>query len=125
MLAHAMEIVRASSRPMAVLWGAEFFVHFNDACRSVIGDRYPMVAGRPAVVAWSELWEAAGHRAELALRGEASAMTAVRLAASRDGQRVETRYDVVFSPLPGEAGGAAGVLCAFNEIPPDEPGNSA
>ena len=116
MLDHALQIVRASAQPMAVLWGAEFFVHFNDACRSVIGDRYPMVAGRPAVVAWSDLWEAAGHRAELALRGEASTMNALRLEVSRAGQREESRYDVVFSPLPGEAGDAAGVLCAFTQV---------
>jgi len=116
MLDHAMEIVRASPQPMAVLWGAEFFVHFNDACRSVIGDRHAIVEGQPAVIAWSELWEAAGHRAELALRGETSTMSALPLEVSRGGRRVESRYDVVFSPLPGEAGGAAGVLCAFREV---------
>ena len=51
MLDDAMQIVRASPQPMAVLWGAEFFVHFNDACRSVIGARPAVVAGQPAVLA--------------------------------------------------------------------------
>ena len=119
MLDQAMEIVRASPQPMAVLWGAEFFVHFNDACRSVIGDRHPMVAGRPAVVAWSDLWEAAGHRAELALRGEASTMSALCLEVSRAGRCEQSRYDVVFSPLQGEAGITAGVLCAFTQARTD------
>jgi len=43
-------------------------------------------------------------------------MNALRLEVSRAGQREESRYDVVFSPLPGEAGDAAGVLCAFTEV---------
>ena len=72
--------------------------------------------GQPAVIAWSDLWEAAGHRAELALRGETSTMAALRLEVSRAGRREESRFDVVFSPLPGEAGDAAGVLCAFREV---------
>jgi len=114
-LRHALELAHSSSQAMAVLWGGEFIVHFNDACRDVIGDGHSMVAGRPAPVAWTELWQAAAHRVELASRGEASTMTALRLEASRAGRRDQSRYDVAFSPLAGEAAITAGVLCTFTE----------
>ena len=113
----ALEAARASSQPTAIFWGAEFRVLFNDACRNVIGDRHRLVAGQLAPIAWSDLWEAAGHRVELALRGEVSFMKAVQLDTWRAGRLETSHYDVTFSPLPGEAGIIGGVLCTFAIAP--------
>ncbi|HUQ29426.1 MAG TPA: ATP-binding protein [Usitatibacter sp.] len=104
----ALRIALASPQPMAVLWGASHALFFNDACRAVLGDRHMVMLAQPAVTAWSDFWQAAGHRVELALqRNEGSAMEGMRLAAG---------YNVVFSPLPGDAGAVGGVLCLFTEI---------
>jgi PAS domain S-box-containing protein len=63
----AVDMVLASSIPMALRWGPEFVLIYNDAYRSILGDKHPWALGRPAREAWSEVWEqiASAHEAIL------------------------------------------------------------
>ena len=115
----AMRIILASGQPMCVLWGPSHAVLYNDACRAVIGDRHAIVLGQPAPSAWSEFWQAAGHRIELAVEhNEGSSMDELALFVDRGGRREHAQYGVTFSPLPGEPGGLGGVLCTFTNLAP-------
>ena len=115
----AMRILLASGQPMCIMWGPSYTILYNDACRAVIGDRHTIVLGQPAPTAWSEFWQAAGHRAELALEhNEGSSMDELALFVDRGGRREHTQYGVTFSPLPGEPDRLGGVLCTFTNLAP-------
>ena len=72
----ALDMVLASSIPMALRWGPEFLLIYNDAYRPILGDKHPWALGRPAREAWSEVWEqiAAAHAA--ILNGETRSIVA-------------------------------------------------
>ena len=50
---------------MALRWGPDFVLIYNDAYRPILGDKHPWALGRPAREAWSEVWSQieAAHRA--------------------------------------------------------------
>jgi PAS domain S-box-containing protein len=112
-----VRILLAARQPMCILWGPSFTLLYNDACRAVLGERHASMFAQPAPAVWSDFWEAAAHRADLAVeRNEGSSMDALRLVAERAGRREESHYSVSFSPLPGDPGGASGVLCTFVDV---------
>ena len=55
-LTWALDMVLASAIPMALRWGPEFVLIYNDAYRPILGDKHPWALGRPAREAWSEVW---------------------------------------------------------------------
>ena len=63
----AVDMVLASAIPMALRWGPEFVLIYNDAYRPILGDKHPWALGRPAREAWAEVWEqiAPAHKAIL------------------------------------------------------------
>lgn len=52
----AVGIILASAFPMALRWGPDFILLYNDAYRPILGDKHPWALGRPAREAWSEVW---------------------------------------------------------------------
>jgi PAS domain S-box-containing protein len=66
-LTWALDMVLASAIPMALRWGPEFVLIYNDAYRPILGDKHPWALGRPAREAWSEVWDeiAPAHEAIL------------------------------------------------------------
>ena len=63
-----VRIVLTSRQPMFVWWGDELINHYNDAYKSIVGDKHPACLGQPAQVVWHEIWEQVGPRAESAIR---------------------------------------------------------
>ncbi len=43
--------------PMALLWGPELILIYNDAFRVVSADKHPVALGRSTREIWSEIWE--------------------------------------------------------------------
>jgi len=52
----AVEMIMASAFPMALRWGPEFVLVYNDGYRPILGDKHPWAFGRPAREAWAEVW---------------------------------------------------------------------
>ena len=52
----AVDIVLASPFPMALRWGGEFTLIYNDGYKPILGGKHPWALGRPAREAWSEVW---------------------------------------------------------------------
>jgi PAS domain S-box-containing protein len=52
---------------MALRWGPEFVLIYNDTYRPILGDKHPWALGRPAREAWSDVWDqiAPAHEAIL------------------------------------------------------------
>ena len=52
----AVGIVLSSGFPMALRWGPEFVLIYNDGYRPILGDKHPWALGLPAREAWPEVW---------------------------------------------------------------------
>jgi len=61
-----------SKQPTCVYWGPEHVLLYNDAYRSLLGEKHPGALGRTAREVWAELWNVLGPRFATVLeRGEA------------------------------------------------------
>ena len=90
---------------MAVRWGADFVLIYNDGYLPMLGDKHPQALGIPFRDAWPELQEqfAPLHRAMLA--GERGAFFAEDLALriTRHGRQPEdTFFTLSYSPIPDD-----------------------
>ena len=111
----ATDVVLASAFPMALRWGPEFVLLYNDAYRPILGDKHPWALGRPAREAWSEVWPQieAAHLA--ILNGDTPSMFAedMLLRIQRhDGVSEDGRFTLGYSPVvdPTAPTGIGGVL---------------
>src|SRR6266850_211733 len=108
-------MILASSFPMAIRWGPELVLIYNDAYRSILCDKHPRALGRPLREVWWEVYPELGPLNEAILRGEREAFFAEDLpwTIQRQGTIVEdARFTISYSPIPDEAAsnGIAGVL---------------
>jgi signal transduction histidine kinase/PAS domain-containing protein len=53
----SVDIVLASRFPLAVRWGPDFVLIYNDGYRPILGDKHPWALGLPGREAWAEVWE--------------------------------------------------------------------
>ncbi len=107
--------ILASRFPMAVRWGADFVLIYNDGYLPMLGDKHPQALGIPFRDAWPEVQEqfAPLHRAMLA--GERGAFfaedwhCASRVTAA---QPEDTFFTLSYSPMPDDTApsGVGGVL---------------
>ena len=51
----AVGMVLSSHFPMAILWGADLVLLYNDACAALLAGRHPQAMGQPADKVWPEL----------------------------------------------------------------------
>jgi len=108
-------MILASSFPMAIRWGPELVLIYNDAYRPILCDKHPKALGRPLREVWWEVYPELGPLNEAILRGEREAFFAEDLpwTVQRQGTIVEdARFTISYSPIPDEAApnGIAGVL---------------
>ena len=52
----AVDLVLSSGFPMALRWGPDFVLIYNDAYRPILGDKHPRALGLPVREAWPEVW---------------------------------------------------------------------
>ena len=111
----AVATIMASGFPMAIRWGPELVVIYNDAYRPILGDKHPEVFGRPLREVWWEIYPELGPLNQAILRGERDAFFAVDhpWTVRRHGAMVEdARFTISYSPIPDETapGGIGGIL---------------
>ena len=107
--------ILASQFPMAVRWGPDFVLIYNDGYLPMLGEKHPHALGIPFRDAWPELQEqfAPMHRAMLA--GERGAFFAEDLAlriTRHGGEPEDTFFTLSYSPVPDDTArsGVGGVL---------------
>src|SRR6266849_773944 len=111
----SVALILASVFPMAIRWGPELVLIYNDAYRPILRDKHPEALGRPLREVWWEVYPELGPLNEAILRGEREAFFAEDLpwTVQRQGTIVEdARFTISYSPIPDEAApnGIAGVL---------------
>jgi PAS domain S-box-containing protein len=116
----AVAMILASGFPMAVRWGPELVLIYNDAYRPILGDKHPEAFGRPLRDVWQEIYPELGPLNEAILRGDRDAFFAVDhpWAIRRHRALLEdARVTISYSPIPDDTApnGIGGVLTACIE----------
>ncbi|WP_230480736.1 ATP-binding protein [Sphingomonas sp. Leaf21] len=114
-LAATMATLLRSSVPMALLWGDDGILLYNDAFAAIAGDNHPRLLGSPirdgdpAIIAFDE------HVLATCRAGGAIRHRDHRVMLSRDGRCEPAWLDLDYSPVIDEAGQFAGALCIVGE----------
>ncbi|HET9714849.1 MAG TPA: PAS domain S-box protein [Pseudolabrys sp.] len=114
-----VELVLESGFPMAVRWGPELTMIYNDAYVPLLGEKHPRVLGAPLRQVWPEIYEELGALHEGILRGERGSFFAVdhlwRI--QRYGVTEDARFTISYSPIPDPSAdnGIGGVLATVFE----------
>jgi PAS domain-containing protein len=116
----SVAIILASGFPMAIRWGPELVLIYNDGYRSILRDKHPGALGRPLREVWWEIYPELGPLNEAILRGEREAFFAEDhpWTVQRDGLAIEAaRFTLGYSPIPDEtaANGIGGILTTCTE----------
>ncbi|CAN5577218.1 hypothetical protein BH10PSE4_BH10PSE4_00610 [soil metagenome] len=111
----AVDIILASAFPMALRWGPDFVLLYNDAYRPILGDKHPWALGRLASEAWAEVWDQIepAHTAILTRQTPSIFAEDILLRVQRHGALWEdARFTVGYSPVddPTTPTGVGGVL---------------
>ncbi|WP_161952714.1 PP2C family protein-serine/threonine phosphatase [Actinoplanes sp. TFC3] len=96
--------------PVAVLWGPQFVLVYNQAYVDLIGDKHPAALGAPAEQVYPELWDTIGPMlTEVRDTGQPSWSQDMRLVMDRHGFAEEGFYTFSYSAVHG-VGGVEGVV---------------
>jgi len=118
-LVSILSICLSTRFPIAVYWGPQFILLYNDAWIPLEGNRHPASLGRPASEALLETWEIlrpSFHHAFF--DGEASSAERQFVASSRHGYIEECYFDYGISPIRGEGNRIVGLFMPASETTP-------
>lgn len=112
----AVDIVVASQFPMALLWGRELILLYNDAYRVIAADRHPRALGRSTREIWPEVWHInVPIFAAVLERGETVYLEDKLFPIDRRGRREDAYFTLCYSPVRAEDGTVAGSLVTLLE----------
>lgn len=110
-LVSALSICLHSSFPMAIYWGRDFRLLYNDAWSFIPGPRHAYALGMPAHEIWADIWHVIGPQLGSVMQsGRANSTQDEYLPMQRFGRLEETYWDYSFTPIAGENGTVGGVL---------------
>ncbi|WP_348245253.1 ATP-binding protein [Leptolyngbya sp. DQ-M1] len=115
-LRSTLSICLNSRFPIAIYWGADFLLLYNDAWRPIVGDKHPWAIGRPAREVWSEIWDDIGPElAGVLATGEGTFHNDELLSMHRFGYTEECFFEYTFNPIQGQGGVVDGVFNVVSE----------
>ncbi|MBD5657697.1 MAG: PAS domain-containing protein, partial [Candidatus Eremiobacteraeota bacterium] len=112
----ALAICLESRSPIAILWGPQLVVLYNDAYRANVGAAlHPAALGRPAIACWPEAWGRLGPILNAVIEtGTATRYDDLPLRMNRAGLPAEGYFTLSCSPIRDE-NGVGGVFCLMAE----------
>ena len=116
-LTNSVRLMTASRFSMWMAWGERLTFFCNDAYRrDTLGAKYPWALGKPAEQVWSEIWDDIGPLIESVITsGSATWDERLQLFLERSGYTEETYHTFSYSPIHGDHGEIAGMLCVVSE----------
>ena len=102
--------------PMAIYWGQEGYLLYNDAWLPILGNKHPWALGRAAQEVWPEIWDTINPLFETVRRtGEGTWRGDELLPMQRFGYTEECYFDYTFNPITGQSGKVEGILNIVQE----------
>lgn len=114
-LQSALSICLNSNFPIAIYWGQELILIYNDAWSSIPGKKHPWALGQPAHKVWPEIWDAIQPQFEKAFNRKPGGSKDALLPMQRHGYTEECYFDFTFTPVFGENGKVEGIFNAVIE----------
>lgn len=115
-LRSAVSICLGTNFPIALYWGPELALVYNDAWSDIPGEKHPWAMGRPGREVWPEIWDAIGPLFESVQQtGEGVWQEDQLLPMNRHGYTEECYFNFTFSPIRGENGTVEGIFNAVVE----------
>jgi signal transduction histidine kinase/CheY-like chemotaxis protein len=112
----ALSICLGSSLPMAIYWGPELRLLYNDAWEPGLAGQHPKALGRPAREVWNDIWEVVGPQfAQVKETGTGFSTFDQKLLLRRDGLTEETYWTYSLTAIRDERGTVAGILSQGHE----------
>lgn len=113
----ALGICLHSTTPIAVYWGSELIVLYNDVCAQYIGSNHPRSLGTPARVLYADIWATVGPLLLTAFeQGVPTASRNQRIPLKHDDRFDDLRHDFSVNPIHDESGSVAGVMVIAFDI---------
>jgi PAS domain S-box-containing protein len=110
-----VRIMLTSRQPIWIGWGPQLIKLYNDPYLSIIGGKHPRALGQPLSVVWREIWSEIEPLLSSAMSGDGTFVESQLLIMERNGYREETYYTFSYSPIPGDDGRPAGIICANSD----------
>lgn len=115
-LVSILGVCLTAQTPMAIYWGVDGWLLYNDAWRPVVGGKHPWALGHPAHEVWPELWPTIQHYFEsVHTTGEANWRSDELLPMQRFGFTEECYFDYSLNPIRGQSGAVEGILNIVQE----------
>jgi signal transduction histidine kinase/CheY-like chemotaxis protein len=115
-LATAVDICMASRFPMAICWGPDLALLYNDAYRPILGAKHPAAIGRPCYEVWSELVPIIKPMFDSVIAtGRATWSDDLLLPMERHGYLEEAYFTVSYSAVRGDKRLVAGLFVTVAE----------
>src|SRR5262249_11961591 len=107
----AVSICLRSRFQLAIYWGPQLVLLYNDAERDVLGAMHPRALGLPAAEVLADMWDVVGPMLQGVLAtGEATWSVDQALRLNRRGFVEEAFFTYSYSPIPDDDGRVGGVL---------------
>ncbi|KAG0206016.1 hypothetical protein BGX33_007622 [Mortierella sp. NVP41] len=112
-----MPMLMRSASPLAIYWGDQSLLIYNDAWRPILKQKHPYAMGQPGATVWSEIWDVLGPQmAEVRRTGRGSDNKGLRLDLQREGYEEECYFDFTFSPIFLQDGTIGAILAFVLEV---------
>jgi PAS domain S-box-containing protein len=100
-----------AAAPLAIYWGPEFRLLYNDAWAPFLADRHPAMLGQSARIVWPEIWSlVADQFAQVVASRQGISLARQKLVLCRFGRLCETHWDYSLNPIIDQDGAVVGIL---------------
>ncbi|HXO73735.1 MAG TPA: GAF domain-containing sensor histidine kinase, partial [Puia sp.] len=111
-----IRIMLTSRQPIWIGWGKQLIKFYNDPYQAIVGGKHPWALGQPASVVWKDIWREIGPMLHAVMeKDEGTYRESQLLIMERNGYPEETYYTFSYTPIPGDDGGTAGMICANSD----------
>lgn len=108
-----IRIMLTSRQPIWIGWGKQLIKLYNDPYKAIVGGKHPWALGAPASVVWKEIWgDIEPMLKQVMEQDEGTYVESQLLIMERNGYPEETYYTFSYTPIPGDEGTTAGMICA-------------
>jgi signal transduction histidine kinase len=108
-----IRIMLTSRQPIWIGWGKQLIKLYNDPYKAIVGGKHPWALGTPASIVWKDIWRDIEPMLKQVMeKDEGTYVESQLLIMERNGYPEETYYTFSYTPIPGDEGTTAGMICA-------------
>jgi PAS domain S-box-containing protein len=105
-----VDLILASHVPMAILWGRDLVLIYNDAYSAIVGEKHPGIMGRPAREGGLDALGVDRSVCDRVLKGETVRLTDQQVQVTRNDTPANALFTLCCSPVRDETSRISGLL---------------